>query len=78
MCIMVLGNTNAVHYERISISDAARALHFMGSRGADVYGIADIVLYPRDPRALGVQWVHQVPAQIHTLRFLGCGLTRPF
>ena len=44
MCIMVLGNTNAVHYERLSISDAARALHFMGSGGADVYGIADIVL----------------------------------
>jgi hypothetical protein len=55
--------------KRLSISDADRALHFR----------ADVVLYPRDPRAHGVQWVHHVLAQTLTLWvFLGCGLTRPF
>jgi hypothetical protein len=64
--------------KRLSISDATHALHFMGSGGADVYDIADIVLYPGDPRAHEVQWVHQVPTQIHALWFIGCGLTHPF
>ena len=58
--------------KRLSISDATRALHCTGLGGAGT------ILYPKDPRAHGMQWVHQVPAQIHALWFLGGGLTRPF
>ena len=41
--------------KHLSISDVARVLHFEGSGGTGV------ILYPRDPRAHGVQWVHMVP-----------------
>ena len=72
MCLYGVGQYKCGALSVSPFQIIAWALHFMVSWGDAV------VLYPGDPRAHGVQWVHPLPTQMHALWFLGCGLAHPF